>query len=197
MRRGTRRAVFLDRDGTLLDCDGYLGDPAGVRLLPGVGPALAAVAALGYERIVVSNQSGVARGLFTEREYLTVEAAFVAAVEEAGGGIEGVYVCQHLPGASLMKWSITCDCRKPEPGLLLRAARERGIDCARSISVGDMGRDVVAGRRAGVEASLLVRTGKGRAEEPGLDGLCAPDAVIDSVADLPAWLEGPGKTPAR
>ena len=186
---GNRRAVFFDRDGTLLDCDGYLGDPAGVRLLPGVGPALAAVAALGFERIVVSNQSGVARGLFTEHDYLAVEAAFVAAVEREGGGIEGVYVCHHLPGAAIIRWDAACDCRKPGPGLLLRAARERGIDCARSFSVGDMGRDVVAGRRAGVAASLLVRTGKGRSEEPVLSGLSAPDAVLGSVVDLPAWLE--------
>jgi len=185
----SRRAVFLDRDGTLLDNDGYLGDPAGVRLYPGVSAALREIGLRGWERIVVTNQSGVARGLFTEQDYRTVEAAFLEALEWEGGGAEAVYVCHHLPGASVAKWSVHCECRKPAPGLFLRAAKARGLDLAGSVSVGDMGRDIEAGRAAGVGKNLLVRTGKGRAEEPGLVGPAAPDAVLESIADLPAWLE--------
>lgn len=189
MTPASLRAVFLDRDGTLLDNDDYLGDPAGVRLYPKVSAALREIGLLGWERIVVTNQSGVARGLFTEQDYRRVEAAFLEALEWEGGGAEAVYVCHHLPGAPVAKWAARCECRKPAPGLFLRAARERGIDLARSVSVGDMARDLEAGRAAGVGRNLLVRTGKGREEETSLVGAAAPDAVLDSVADLPAWLE--------
>ena len=192
MKSRPRRAVFLDRDGTLLDNDGYLGDPAGVRLLPGAAAAPVRIGALGWERIVVSNQSGIARGLFSEADYWRVEKAFLEAVARGGGGIEASFACHHLPSAAVMKWDAACECRKPGPGMLLRAAKERGLDLARSVAVGDMERDLVAGRRAGVAATVLVRTGKGRAQEPGLSGLALPDTVLDSVADLPAWLEKRG-----
>lgn len=183
-----KRAVLLDRDGTILDQDGYLGDPAGVRLLPGAAAALKALAAAGWERIVVSNQSGVARGLFTVEQYARVEEAVRAALRGEGADLDAVYVCHHLPGAPDLRWSVACDCRKPRPGLLLRAAAERGIDLARSVLVGDAARDIEAGRAAGAAASVLVRTGKGRATERLLAGDAAPDAVLDSLADLPAWL---------
>ena len=88
----------------------------------------------------------------------------------------------------MAKWAARCDCRKPAPGLFLRAARERGIDLALSVSVGDMARDLEAGRAAGVGRNLLVRTGKGREEEKTLAGAAAPDAVLDSIAGLPSWL---------
>jgi D-glycero-D-manno-heptose 1,7-bisphosphate phosphatase len=184
-----RKAVFLDRDGTLVDCDGYLGDPAGVRLLPGAAEALGAIGRAGWLRIVVSNQSGVARGLFTEEQYRRVEGAVLAAVRAGGGDLDAVLVCHHLPGASDPRWAAVCECRKPRPGLLLRAAAERGIDLGASVMVGDALRDLEAGRAAGVGACVLVRTGKGGDTEPVARSLGLLDAAVHSVADLPAWLE--------
>jgi len=182
------KAVFLDRDGTLIEGDGYLGNPADVRLLPGVGEALGAVGRAGWLRIVVSNQSGVARKLFTVEQYGRVEAAVLSSVRAEGGDVDAVYVCHHLPEAADPHWALVCECRKPRPGLLLRAAAERGIDLKSSVMVGDALRDLEAGRAAGVGACVLVRTGKGRDTEPVARSLGLLDAAIHSVADLPAWL---------
>jgi D-glycero-D-manno-heptose 1,7-bisphosphate phosphatase len=182
------RAVFLDRDGTLLSTDTHLGDPGLIALVPGAADALRRLGEAGWLRFVVSNQSGVARRLFTEEMYRRVEAAFLDAVRAQGGGLEGIYVCHHLPEASDTRYAVACDCRKPKPGMILRAAEEHGIDLVRSVLVGDALRDLDAGRNAGVSACVLVRTGKGRNSERQARALGIADAVLDSVADLPAWL---------
>jgi len=187
-----RRAVFLDRDGTLLATDQHLGDPGMVALVPGAAEALRALGGKGWLRVVVSNQSGVARRLFPEEQYRLVEEAFLAALRRAGGDLEAIYVCHHLPEAADTRWAKDCDCRKPRPGMILRASAEHGIDLRRSVMVGDALRDLDAGRNAGVGACVLVRTGKGRASEGMALGMKLADAVIESVADLPAWLEGRG-----
>jgi D-glycero-D-manno-heptose 1,7-bisphosphate phosphatase len=184
-----RRAVLLDRDGTLLSTDRHLGDPGLVALVPGAAEALRLLGERGWARVVVSNQSGVARRLFTEEQYRLVEAAFLAALRRAGADLEGILVCHHLPEAADTRWAKDCDCRKPRPGLLLRAAAAHGLDLGRSVMVGDALRDLDAGRNAGVGACVLVRTGKGRASESMAAGMGLADAVLDSVADLPAWLE--------
>jgi D-glycero-D-manno-heptose 1,7-bisphosphate phosphatase len=142
-RRGElRRAAFLDRDGTLIEDRGYLADPVGVRLLPGAAESVATLADAGYEVVVVTNQSGVARGLFDETTLAAVNrrVADLLAAANPRARIAAFYCCPHLTG---------CDCRKPSPGLFLRAARERGLDLARSLAVGDSPRDVAAARAAG------------------------------------------------
>jgi D-glycero-D-manno-heptose 1,7-bisphosphate phosphatase len=187
-----RRAAFLDRDGTLLATDEHLGDPARVALVPGAAGALARLGRAGLLRVVVSNQSGVARGLFDEARYRLVEEAFLAALRREGGDVDAVYVCHHLPGAAVPRWAEDCDCRKPKPGMILRAAAEHGIDLARSVVVGDAPRDLEAGRAAGAGSCVLVRTGKGRASEAAARKVGLADAVLDSVAELPEWLEGRG-----
>ena len=158
-----KRAVLLDRDGTIIDQDGYLGDPAGVRLLPGAAAALKAVGAAGWERIVVSNQSGVARGLFTVEQYAKVEEAVRGALRREGADLEAVHVCHHLPGAPDLRWSLVCDCRKPKPGLLLRAAKERGLDLSRSVLVGAAAPGLAAGPAPGGGAGGRGRPGEGGA----------------------------------
>ena len=188
MTAPARRAVFLDRDGTLLATDDHLGDPGLVALVPGAAAALKALGDAGWARIVVSNQSGVARRLFTEEQYRLVEAAFLGAIRAAGGDLEAILVCHHLPEAADTRWAKDCDCRKPRPGMILRAAAEHGVDLRRSVLVGDALRDLDAGRNAGVGACVLVRTGKGRASEGMALGMGLADAVLDSVADLPARL---------
>ncbi len=102
-----RPAVFLDRDGTLVDDPGYLSDPGLVKLLPGTGPALVRLAGAGYARVVVTNQSGIGRGLFTEEDFQEVTARLAALLDETGAGLEATYHCPHAPRADPTTWGST------------------------------------------------------------------------------------------
>jgi D-glycero-D-manno-heptose 1,7-bisphosphate phosphatase len=181
-----RPAVFLDRDGTLIEGEGYLGDPELVRAIPGAREAVALMAERGYLRIVVTNQSGVARGYFTADDYELVAAATDAAV----GPLDAQYACFHLAEGTVAPWNSACACRKPLPGLLTAAAREWDVDLSRSVLVGDDLRDLQAAVAAGVEP-VLVRTGKGARNEPllaeaGLAGVRVVDSVLDVARALPS-----------
>lgn len=179
----TRPAVFLDRDGTLNAERGYCADPAGIAPLPGVAAALAALRDAGRVLVVVSNQSGVARGLFDERAVARVHAHLHAAL---GGAVTAWLHCPHHPTAGHGSYTRPCDCRKPAPGMLRRAARLLDLDPARSWTVGDAARDVLAGRAAGTR-TCLVRCGHDadRALAELEAAGCRPDLVC---ADLPAAL---------
>jgi D-glycero-D-manno-heptose 1,7-bisphosphate phosphatase len=162
-----RAAVFLDRDGTLIEDPGYLADPAGVRVRPGVPEALRRLESAGFLLVVVTNQSGIGRGLHTEADYRAVNEAMFAAL---GVRFAGAYHCPHEPGDG-------CDCRKPAPGMLIAAAREHGIDLAASYLIGDAVTDAKAAIAAGCAPILL---GSG----PAPAGVwCAPDfaAAVDRI----------------
>lgn len=152
---GMTRAVFLDKDGTLIDDVPYNVEPARLRLAPHAGPALRLMQQMGYRLIVVSNQSGVARGLFGEAALPPLFAALqnMLALEEVS--LDGWYWCPHHPQGHAAGYAIECNCRKPLPGMLQQAAREHGIDLARSWMVGDILNDVEAGRRAGCRTVLI------------------------------------------
>ncbi len=150
-----RRAVFLDRDGTICADRNYLADPGGVVLLPGAAEGLAALQARGFALVVVTNQSAVARGLAAMADVQAVNARVDELLRRQGVRLDAFYVCPHLPEGPVAAYAVRCDCRKPAPGLLLQAAAELGIDLARSFLVGDQGRDVEAGRRAGCRTVLL------------------------------------------
>lgn len=139
-----RRAAFLDRDGTLIADPGYLGDPAGVVLLPGVATALMQLRAAGFLTVVVSNQSGVARGYFDAAAVQAVNRRMAELLQaaDARAGIDAFYFCPHGPDDG-------CSCRKPRPGMFLQAARELGLDLPGSVCFGDSERDVLAGTAAG------------------------------------------------
>jgi histidinol-phosphate phosphatase family protein len=137
----TRRAIFLDRDGTLIVDIGYPRDPAHVVPLPGVADALRALQR-SWLLVIVSNQSGISRGLITPQEATAVHDRMIELFAAEGVAFAGVYYCPHAPGAR-------CDCRKPAPGLILDAAIELDIDVSRSIMIGDKASDVEAGRTAG------------------------------------------------
>jgi D-glycero-D-manno-heptose 1,7-bisphosphate phosphatase len=143
-----RRALFLDRDGTLIVDTGYVRDPASVALLPGVAEALRQARALGYDLVVVSNQSGVARGIISADALAAVERRFEELLAAEGVTLDDVRFCLHGPDEG-------CPCRKPAPGLLLDAAAARGIDLERSFMVGDKPSDAGAGRAAGCTTILL------------------------------------------
>ena len=142
------RAVFLDRDGTLIDDVGYISDPEDVRLVPGAADALRALRDAGFRLVVVSNQSGLGRALITQEQADAVHRQFVQELERAGAQIDAAYYCPHTPDED-------CDCRKPLPGMLIDAARELDLDLERSFMVGNSDVDFVAGEAAGARAILL------------------------------------------
>ncbi len=132
-----RRAAFLDRDGTLIEDRDYLGDPAGVALVAGAAAAVRALNAAGVLAIVITNQSGIARGLFTQRDYERVEARVAELFADEGARLDATYHCPHHPDSSGQ-----CECRKPGRQLNERAMSDWGIDMERSLYVGDRWRDV-------------------------------------------------------
>ena len=148
-------AVFFDRDGTLMEEVHYCSDPALVRVYPGAPEALRKLKAAGFRAFVVTNQSGIGRGLFTEAQYHTVHNEFLRQL--GPGSIDASYFCPDVPGAPSTR-------RKPEPGMVLEAAAAFGIDLANSFFIGDKAADIECGRRAGTR-TILVLTGYGAAEQ--------------------------------
>ncbi len=177
--RSPRRFVLLDRDGTIIVERHYLADPAGVELLPGAAAGLRRLRELGFGLVVVSNQSGVARGYLTLETLERIHARLVELLAAEGVTLDGMYFCPHGPDTG-------CDCRKPLPGLILRAAADLGFDPRLAVVVGDKPCDVDLGRAVGAR-SVLVRTGYGR-EHEGAPG-CQPDLVADDLRDVARLLE--------
>lgn len=166
-----RAAVFLDKDGTLIEDVPYNVDPGRVRLLPGAAEGARLLHAAGFLLIVVSNQAGVARGYFAEEALQAVERRLRALLDAAGAPLADFRYCPHHPRGTVPAYARSCNCRKPRPGLLLQAAQRHGLDLGRSWLVGDILDDVEAGHRAGCRAVLLDNGGE------------------------TAWLPGPGRTP--
>lgn len=151
-------AVFLDRDGTLIEEVGYPTRPEQIRILGGVARGLARLAEAGFKRIVVTNQSGIARGLMTEDDLDRFHEALDEQLDLLGAAVDAYYVCPHLPDRSEAvrpDLAIGCDCRKPKPGLILQAAEDLDIDLGASWTIGDTWRDVQAGQAAGLRTIKL------------------------------------------
>ncbi len=165
---GQRPAVFLDRDGTILDELGYLGDPDKVVLYPGVHDALILVKEAGYLLLIVTNQSGVARGYFSLEDSIAVNLKMIRILSERGAAVDGVYFCPHLPDAG-------CACRKPAPGMVQKAETDFNVNLANSWIIGDTDKDALLGSEAGIRP-LLVKTGK---QDKG-----AVPSGVPAVADL-------------
>jgi D-glycero-D-manno-heptose 1,7-bisphosphate phosphatase len=165
-------ALFLDRDGVINENRAnYVRSWADVALYPQALRALALVRDLPYKIIVVTNQSAVGRGIISLAEAEAINDGIVTAVTQHGGRIDAAYLCPHAP-------TDNCGCRKPRPGMLLRAAREHGIDIGRSIMIGDALTDLAAGQAAGVAHTILLRTGRGQAQ------LQLPEAATISPTDV-------------
>lgn len=148
------RAVFLDKDGTLIEDVPYNVDPERIQLTQGAIEGLS-VLSTGYQLIVITNQSGVARGYFPESALVPVEKRLRQMLAEFAISLSGFYYCPHHPEGIVESLAIACSCRKPEPGLLLRSAVEHSIDLAQSWFIGDILNDVEAGRRAGCRTILI------------------------------------------
>ncbi len=156
-----RPAAFLDRDGTIIAERGYLRDPEGVELLEGAAEGLRRLQQAGYALVLVTNQSGIARGLVREEEYRAVQARLEALLRQRGITLAGVYHCPHHPDHTG-----PCECRKPGTGLHRRAAAELGLDLSRSLYIGDKASDVLPAAALGGRG-ILVRTGYGGEAEVG------------------------------
>jgi len=158
MKSSGQSAIFLDRDGTLIEDAGYLRDPDQVKMLPGAAEAMRRFAAAGYRLILVSNQSGIARGTISEDDLRAVHARMEALLAERGAKMDGYCYCPYLggPEARIDRYRRDSDLRKPHPGLLLQAACEHLIDLSRSWMIGNSAVDVEAGHRAGCR-TILVR----------------------------------------
>jgi histidinol-phosphate phosphatase family protein len=149
------RTVFLDKDGTLIDDVPYNVDPGRIRLAPGVLGGLSKLHAAGYRFIVVTNQSGVARGYFPESALIEVESRLRELLAQGGVPLERFYYCPHHPDGIVLDYAVDCSCRKPAPGLVLRASEEWNVDLRHAWLVGDILNDVECGRRAGVRTILI------------------------------------------
>jgi D,D-heptose 1,7-bisphosphate phosphatase len=160
-----RAAVFLDRDGTVIVDVGYPRDPRQVQLIAGAGSALRTLQQEGFTLVLVSNQSGIGRGWVKPDEAEQVHAQVVASLEGEGVHLDGAYYCPHAPEAG-------CACRKPSPGMLLRAAQELDLDLSRSFMVGDRASDIEAGKQAGCRGILL------RPDSLAQEGSAIADMVV-------------------
>jgi D-glycero-D-manno-heptose 1,7-bisphosphate phosphatase len=170
----TGRAVLLDRDGTLIAERNYLSDPDQVQLLPGVAEALRRLAAAGFSLVVVSNQSGIARGYFDRARLAEIHERLERLLEAEGVVLSGIYVCPHAPADD-------CQCRKPRPGMVTAAAAALGFDPAQAWVVGDKPCDIDLGRGVGAR-TILVRTGYGASHEA--EGDAPADYVVDDAIGM-------------
>lgn len=174
-------AVFLDRDGTLIDEKKYLADPALVRLVPGAGEALRDLAAAGFSLIIVTNQSGIGRGYYTEADMQRVNDRVIELFAKHDVAFEKIYFAPEAPEEPSRG-------RKPSPQYLFDARDECGVDLAQSFMIGDKLLDLQCGWNAGVKQSLLVRTGYGAEWEPKLAADAGRAVVVDDVAAAARWI---------
>jgi D-glycero-D-manno-heptose 1,7-bisphosphate phosphatase len=172
-----RPAVFIDRDGTIIEEAGYLDRLDRIEFFPHAVDAVRLLKRAGFAVIVVTNQAGVGRGIYAEQFVHDTHAVIAARLAEAGVVIDGFYYCPHHPDATVPRYRRTCDCRKPAAGMLRKAAADLHLDLERSFAIGDKWSDVQAGQAAGAR-SILVRTGYGRATEQS-----PPPGVRADVAD--------------
>ena len=184
-----RRAVFLDRDGTVADEVGYVNHVSRVRLLPGSAAAIRKIREAGFLSVVVTNQAGVARDYFEEAIVHQANQRLRDLLAAEGASLDAIYYCPHHPREGAPPFRQDCDCRKPRPGMLRRAAAELEIDLARSYMVGDGVVDVAAGRAAGV-TSILVLTGYGRGhlEHRRHRWTVEPDHIAEDLGVAVDWI---------
>ncbi len=159
------KAVFLDRDGVIVEDIGYLGKHSDIRFLPKVGKAVKLLNKSGFKVIVVTNQSGVARGYFTEQTVRGINKHIQESLAEQGAFIDRMYYCPHHLEGTLEEYRRDCHCRKPNPGMIEAAVRDFGIDAGKSFLIGDKISDIEAGHRAGCKTILLQGRGAPKRDE--------------------------------
>ena len=180
-------AVFVDRDGTLIEDVGYLDRLERLKLFPYTLDAIRLLNRAGYKVVVVTSQNGIAQGVLTEEFLGEAHRHLSRLCEEAGGKIEGYYYCPHSTHAVVERYRTDCECRKPKPGMILAAARDHLLDLSRSFVVGDRWRDIEMGLAAGTKA-LLVETGYGRTEVTRRPANIQPVPVSANLIEATSWI---------
>lgn len=190
MKTPVRAIVWLDRDGTLVDDPGYLRDPADVRLLPGAARALARLNDAGATVILVTNQSGIGRGLLTEDDFRAVQAEVARQLAAEGAHLDDVRFCPHRPSRLLGADETPCACRKPRPGMIEAARRAHGLAAdLPQVVVGDKRADLDLGSAVGA-ARVLLLTGEGRKTREEIGAADAVDHVAEDLAAAVPWILG-------
>ncbi len=185
-------AIFLDRDGTINEEVGYLDSADKLRIIPAAFEAVRQINASGMKAVVITNQAGVAKGLFTEEFVREINRQIQSSLLAQSALIDRFYFCPHHPTEGIGPYRLICDCRKPEPGLLLQAAFDLNIDLARSYVIGDRLRDVETAHRAGAKG-VVVMTGYGRdlMQQSGPDQaneLNQPDYIAQDILEAVHWI---------
>jgi D-glycero-D-manno-heptose 1,7-bisphosphate phosphatase len=184
-----KRAVFVDRDGVLSEEVGYLGDRDHVRLIPHSAEAVKLVNQSGLKIIAITNQSGVARGYFSEEMLGQIHGKMEQLLKDQGAFLDGIYYCPHHPEGTVEAYRMVCDCRKPAAGLLIQAAQEHSIDVSSSYLIGDKRTDIECAHRAGARG-ILVLTGYGRDELGKINSAASaqPAYVAADLLDAVQWI---------
>jgi D-glycero-D-manno-heptose 1,7-bisphosphate phosphatase len=183
----SRPAVFLDRDGTMIEDVGYLSRLEDITPYPWMVDSIRALNRAGLAVVVVTNQSGIARGLFTEDRLADVHARIDDLITGGGARVVAYYYCPHHPDGTVAAFAKVCDCRKPAAGMVERAVADLDIDVKRSYVVGDKWIDVALARTVGARA-VLVRTGYGAGEEEQPAPGVTADAIVDNLASASSWI---------
>lgn len=186
-----RAGLFLDRDGTVCEERGYVNDPSRLALAPGAARAIRRARELGFAAVLATNQAGAARGYFPYHALEANNARLRELLAAEGTQLDALHFCPHHPSVGPPGLRRACECRKPRPGMLVRAADELDLDLALSFMVGDSFKDVAAGRAAGVAGTVLLRTGYGRGElrMNASSSDVWPDHVADDLPAAISWIE--------
>jgi len=182
-----RRAVFLDRDGTIVEEAGYLDRLERLVFFPFSVDAVRVLNRAGFAVVVITNQAGIARGIVKESFVAEAHRHIADAMAAGGARIDGFYYCPHYTDGVVEQYRQACDCRKPQPGLLHAAAKDLELDLRQSFVVGDRWHDVAAGHAVGARG-VLVRTGLGRKDEASPHPGTTPDVIVDNVMEAAAWI---------
>jgi histidinol-phosphate phosphatase family protein len=176
------KVAFLDRDGTIIEERNFIESPDEIRFLPGSVQAIQMLRESGYKIVVISNQSGIGRGILTEKMVREVNDLFIRRLKEKDAPVDGLYFCPHHPDAN-------CECRKPETGMVQKAAEELKLDLKNTVVIGDKSIDVKLGKNIGAK-TILVVTGYGKSEVNKLaDQNDKPDFVADTLLDAANWIK--------
>ena len=171
------KALFLDRDGVMNEETGYVHKIEGCRFIPGMFEALRLAQKAKYKLVIITNQAGIAKQKFKEEQYYQLMEWMKEQLAVQHIQIDGIYYCPHHPQALMGQYKQVCDCRKPQPGMILQAAQEMNIDLSKSFVIGDKTSDILAGKKAGCK-TILVRTGYGGKDEVSL---AEPEFTADDL----------------